>query len=198
MKTTYALSSILFVGMLTASCALGQSPRSAATTTVRGEELAPLEIVCRRLEAKGKPRALFPGAVPFTGPKGDGRSGANGFLISVYERRKTQGSRLSGFFKRRGSARGVQIVHPFKSGHLVVTVWKEFANITNDGIWHGYGGRDSSALQKTKKFADVFPLEEGREYRLTSQLKSDGRYRLLINGIGVASARISDALPLDM
>jgi len=67
--------------------------------------------VCARLEAKKPPEGLAAGAIPFSAPRGEGRSGANGFLIEAAAGWDRRGTAWSCTYCRTESAEGVHFIN---------------------------------------------------------------------------------------
>ena len=158
-----------------------------------------LERVCQRLQAKRAPKDLRRGVIHFTAPHGNGRRGANGALVRAAPL-GDRGSVWSMRFQRGGSARGIQIVHPFKRGHVMVTVHQRGAHIVAGGHWADSGytrlGPRAVDVVRSPDFERVFPLAEHTPHQLTSVMRPDGVYQLYVARRLVAAARVDAAEPL--
>jgi hypothetical protein len=154
-------------------------------------------MVCETLAAKRAPSGLSSAAIAFEAPRGDGRSGANGIALEVDTRAPVLGTRWSGRFRRSGSARGLQLIHPFKGGHVIVTVSNASVVLSTDGPWRSHFGWDTGVkAQTTPDFAKHFPLTDGKDAHLISQLAADGTFQFFVDNVLVAAARIGSAKPL--
>ncbi|MBW3540072.1 MAG: NPCBM/NEW2 domain-containing protein, partial [Planctomycetes bacterium] len=132
--------------------AIGPSPD--ATSAEQGR------LICERLEGKRQPQGLISGAKHFAAPRGEGRIGANGFYLPETGLPPRWGSSWSFSYQRAGHARGVDVIHPFRDGHVVVQLRAEGVSVYSGGDWQGYGAPRSESFEKTSDFAATFPIHE--------------------------------------
>jgi hypothetical protein len=160
--------------------------------------------VCQLLRAKADAVGLSHEAVAFTAPWGDGRSGANGFVIEAHPAWPEDGTRWELNWTWSGSARTAQIIHPWDDGHIVVSIFRwDDVKVTGVGRWTriGWGHRfleDDVPINTTDAFDVLLPLVEGEMYTFASELDSDGSYRLFLNGLLIVTATTTAAEPLDL
>ncbi len=154
--------------------------------------------VAARLEAKRGATGASPLAIAFDGPRGDGRGGAKGLLVCAGPEWAKLGTRWAFSYARGGSAFGLQIIHPFKNGQVIVHVKKEGVGLSTSRAWAeaGYGGGDRSALRPAEAFKKHFPLEDDKAHRITSTLLPDGAYEMKVEDELVVSGRVRGATPL--
>jgi hypothetical protein len=161
--------------------ASGETLRSTA-----GQDLA------ERLAAKAKPRGVASGAISFTGPSGDGRRGANGVFLPVAgENWNVTGTQLSCRFMRSQSGRWLQLIHPFRDGHVLVTVRTERVYVRVDGSWPGYGGDSNHPVTELASLAAAMPLKPGVFAEIRSRVFSDGHLEVAVDGQPVARSKIN-------
>jgi serpin B len=159
-----------------------------------------LREVCDLLTGKKNPKGLCKVATHFTAPSGKGRWGANGFLINASKDWKEKGTLWDFRYERARSARCFQVIHPFKKGHILVTVSGDI-RISTIGEWVqvGWSGAGSNVvLTKGAAFGQMLPFEDNREYQIASYLDSAGNYQLFVDQELVASATINRAKPLSL
>ena len=158
------------------------------------------EIVCHSLAAKKDPASLWRDAIPFAAPRGDGRSGANGFLLPADESWEGKGTQWRFLYRRSADAFGVQMIHPWKDGHVIVTFGPSGVGISTVGAWTriGWAGLATEPLILTTAYTKVFPLAIGEKRQLTSLLTSKGVLRISIGSDLVAGTVIRDAKTLDL
>lgn len=158
-------------------------------------------VVCEVLQAKTSPKGLIDGGVAFNGPSGDGRRGANGIVVAAPDEWTKRGTVWHCTYRRGGTARGVQFIHPLAGGHVVVTVSNANVQANSVATWpdeRGYTGRIGSIpLVKAPTFAEVFKLGE-EPHELTSQLLPNGVFGFYVDGNLMAAGRFTGVQPLDM
>ena len=174
--------------------------KQPAAGTLPGIESAS---ACTKLEAKKPPVGLTPGAIPFSAPRGDGRSGANGFLVEATAGWETRGTAWACTYRRaHGDARGVQFIHPFRTGHIVVTVSRNGLHVGSPGKWPSHGftptQRTSLPLAKAINYAQAFDIEGDPARKLVSVLAPNGRYQFVLDGQLVAWSVVPFAMPLQL
>ena len=179
------------------------APPAPAVSSRQGPpaaEVQPVAEVCTRMAAKQAPQGLRPDAIPFTGPRGDGRSGGNGLLIAAPKGWLANGTQWTFLYERSAEAYGFQTIHPWRQGHALVTVTPSRILISTCGSWAktGWGGGDSLPIVKAEAYDQVMPIEPDRKHLVTSELDPEGNYRLWIDELLVASATIRDASPLGL
>jgi len=172
---------------------------SIAVAPATAPDTSGISLICEKLESKRAPTALNAQAVAFNAPPGDGRRGANGFLIAAPAGWETKGTVWSCEFARDGHSRGILFIHPYQAGHVVVTVGPTGFHIGSPGEWpksRTYGpGYKGFPLQKSADFAEVFKLED-QSHRLTSKLAANGSYEFLLDGKVVATTQVTSVLPM--
>lgn len=157
-----------------------------------------LTTVAVRLGAKGPTQNVHRLARAFDGPRGDGRSGARGVAVQGGQLWPRLGTRWRFGWLRGGSAWGVQIIHPFRGGQVVIHVKKGGLGVSTPRAWTevGYGPADAKALTRTDAYDRLFPLEDDRLYWIDSALRPDGSYELSIGDQVVATGRLGAAHPI--
>lgn len=154
--------------------------------------------VATTLEGKRGAAGANPLAIVFDAPRGDGRGGAKGVLVCGGPEWAKLGSRWSFTYARGGSAFGLQIIHPFQNGQVIVHLKREGVGISGPRAWTeaGYGGGDRAALRPTEAFKKLFPLAEDKPYRVVSTLLPDGAYEMKVEDEAVVSGQVRAAQPL--
>lgn len=156
--------------------------------------------ICERVAAKTGAVGMADGVQPFDGPGGDGRRYAKGVLVPAPAGWQETGTSWTFDYQRSGSPYGIQIIHPFKQGQVLVSLWRDVA-IGTGGPWDQFGWGDPKSHVTIKKAPDLaksLPLEtaEGATVRITSRLDAAGNYRLELDGRTIAEAKIDEVLPL--
>lgn len=170
-------------------------------------------LVCSRLNAKQLPSGLKLPAIVFTGPAGDGRRGSAGFVVrtqNISAKPNATNARQSGkaaggtrwdfLFQRAKSGFHFQAIHPFKRGHIVVSL-AQGVTIHRGGSWGkiGWGnpaGSDKVKLTPAGKEITAAWLPADVQHRIVSQLTEQGEYQLSIDGAVICKHKITDAKPL--
>jgi len=154
--------------------------------------------ICSMMHAKQMPADFQVEAMRFTGPSGDGRRGSAGFVVQTEKLIKASGTRLTFVFERDVSGYGFQVIHPFGSGHVLVSVHSGVA-IHRGGSWGdvGWGNPGTSdSVEMTEEASEILPLEANAPHKVVSQLSPLGDYRLWIDDQLVCLHAIRDAAPL--
>jgi len=152
------------------------------------------------LHAKAMPQGLLVPAMKFTGPSGDGRRGSAGFVVQSQNLVKGAGTRWRFVFQRDSSGYGFQVIHPFESGHILVTVHSG-VTIHRGGSWGDIGWGNPATSDKVVLPAAVntiFPLKTNVPHRIVSELLDNGDYQLLINETLIFRHTIEAAKPLSL
>ena len=159
-------------------------------------KVAPVAVAAS-LQAKGSATTPAANTVVFSGPTGNGRSGAKGILLKS---EPGSGSTWTFKYQRGGTAYGVEIIHPLGRGHAIVHLGKGGIGLSTPKAWTevGYGGGDSKRVNQNKTFDEIFPLKDGQEYEVVSRMSAGGAFELLIDGKSVATGRASGADPLSL
>ncbi|MBM79395.1 MAG: hypothetical protein CMJ78_02220 [Planctomycetaceae bacterium] len=157
-------------------------------------------LICSKLVAKAMPSKFSTNAMVFTGPAGDGRRGSAGFIVPAMMLMQAESTHWRFGFQRAASGYGFQIIHPFRNGHVVVSVASSVA-IHRGGYWGDIGwgnptGSDKVALSSAGK--EMLPLRPDRLYTVESILSPDGLLRLSINNILVCQQVIKTATPVTL
>jgi len=165
----------------------------------RVAELANRRQVCGALQAKASPKELAADAVHFTAPRGNGRGGANGFLIRASADWREKGTEWRFHYVRSGSARGLQIVHPWQEGQILVAIHPGVV-IVPGGRWAELGWRPSVGVPVQKEAAhdEVLPVKDAVGHEVVSQLHPGGSYRLYFDGALVGTAEVAGSMPLSL
>lgn len=174
-------------------CAVGRAEEPAAPFAGR----KPVT-VAGVLRAKGGASQLHRLARVFDGPRGNGRSGAKGVVVCSGMLWEKLGTRWAFRYRRSASAYGIQVIHPYKKGQVVVRITRGGVAVATPRAWTeiGYHHGDSKRLAFTEHFKEVFPLKEDRFADFVSTLRPDGSYELEANGEVVARGRFTAAHPL--
>ena len=157
--------------------------------------------VAESVRAKGDVERPAANVIPFDGPIGDGRIGAKGILVKSEDAAgDVQGSTWTFNYTRGGHARGLQIFHPRGKGQTIVHLNRDGVGITQHGQWRksGYSGGNAEGIRREKAFAEVFPLQDNRGYRIASRMDRTGNYALSIDGQVVATCTVGEASPLSL
>lgn len=179
---------------------LSEAIGSAAAAPPAGLRARAEGLVAQRLAGKRAPAGLAPGSIAFEGPRGDGRSGANGAIAPAPPGWRGSGTQWSFRYTRSRSARVVQVAHPWGDGHMLVTLRADGVHVAAPRAWAevGYDGRPGLALTEAPAAERVWPLDDGRSYAVRSQVDPGGTWQLSIDGEPVASATLGDAHPLSL
>lgn len=154
--------------------------------------------ICPLLHAKAMPQGLSVSAMRFTGPSGDGRRGSAGFVVQSQDLVTGHGTRWQFVFQRDPSGFGFQVIHPFESGHVLVSVHRG-VTIHRGGSWGSIGWGNPATSDKVLLPATaekLFPLKTNVPHNIVSELSDAGDYQLLIDGTLVCRHRIEKASPL--
>lgn len=151
--------------------------------------------IARRLEGKRGVFGKTPLAIAFDGPMGNGRRGAKGVVVRSGPEWFQRGTRWTFRYARSLSAYGLQLIHPFKDGQVIVHITKSGVGMSSPRAWTevGYHGGDRRALKQTEDHRDIFPMKDGEEYRFASTLAADGSYQLSVNDKVVVTAKVTKA-----
>jgi|GEM_PF-942369 len=162
----------------------------------------PATLICKKLIAMFGPVELAAAATPFAGPTGNGGRGANGFAISAPSDWQTAGTEFRFVYTFSGESNGLQLIHPFKNGHLRIQLHKDSVSFFPGGLWG-----PSTAPVYTRKGSEpalepgaqaVLPMAEGKDHPIVSRLETDGKYTISIDGKLVMSAKIDGVQPQGM
>lgn len=186
----------------------GKPPSAVGDTTASSSNVKPVEPVpetewlhvADEMQAKRDAIKLIEGATAFEGPPGNGRRGAHGFLLPVSPSSGARRSEWRFTWEWNDTARGVHVVHPFRTGHLLVLIYREYASIYPGGDWphDEYLGKSSHPVQTTEAYESLFPLSAKKPVTIVSRLEADGRYSLLIEDRVVLMSKIDAAEPLSL
>ena len=155
-------------------------------------------LICPMMHAKQMPTGFEVEAMKFTGPAGDGRRGSAGFVVQTEKLIKGPGTRFTFVFQRDGSGYGFQVIHPFGSGHVLITVYSG-VTIHRGESWGdiGWGNpRTSDKVEMTEDAREILPLESGTPHQVVSQLSDSGDYRLWIDDKLICLHAIREAASL--
>jgi hypothetical protein len=179
---------------LGAAAGIGAEPAEAPATL---EEAKPVSVTAR-LEGKRGAAGASPLAVAFDAPRGDGRGGAKGILACAGPEWMKLGTRWAFTYARGGSAFGLQIIHPLKSGQAIIHLKREGVGLSSARAWaqSGYGGGDRAPLRTSEVFKKLFPLVEDKPYRVVSTLLPDGAYEMKVEDEVVVTGQVRGAQPL--
>jgi hypothetical protein len=160
-------------------------------------------VVCQSLIAKTKPEGLAAEAVAFDAPPGDGRRGANGFLIPAPETWATKGTAWRCSYRRDGTANGIHFIHPFQQGQVVVTLLTGVVHVDSPGKWQpghlGYIPRTPGiSLEKSANFERVLNMSGKNWHDISSALLANGQILIHIDQKLVVTGRVAAAVPLEL
>lgn len=166
-------------------------------------DAAQVGLICDLLAAKRKPMGLTAHAIPFEGPAGDGRDGANGLVVAAPTNWESRGTQWTFQYRRSAGAEGMIIIHPFRSGHFRVVVNSTGAFLSRGGPWgsdgfHTYGQSDGKLLVARENVGSAWPLRGDQLYRIESRCDGGGGYELEVDGKVVCSTTVSEAKPQTM
>jgi hypothetical protein len=149
----------------------------------------------------------------FTGPSGDGRRGSAGFVVRLQDvgpatngasrsSTATDGTRWEFAFQRAASGFHFQVIHPFRQGHVLVSL-AQGVTIHRGGSWGSIGwgspaGSDKVELTDAGKETTASWLRADRAHQIVSQLTAEGDYQLSIDGAVMCRHRIEAASPLTL
>jgi len=154
--------------------------------------------ICSMMHAKQMPADFQVEAMRFTGPSGDGRRGSAGFVVQTEKLIKGSRTRLTFVFERDVSGYGFQVIHPFGSGHVLVSVHSSVA-IHRGGSWGdiGWGNPGTSdSVEMTEEAGEFLPLEANTPHSVVSQLSPLGNYGLWIDDKLICLHAVKNAAPL--
>jgi hypothetical protein len=184
-------------------------PRPVAATTLSGSKpastagTAPVLNVCPDLSATARVETQLENVVSFIPPLGGpvNNRGGRGVMLKNDPATGAAGTTWAFELKYRVPHGGVQIVHPFGTGHIVIHLRDDGLFVIPPGDvakepWQG-GDRKKINLARGK---GLFPLLAGtHQLRITSQLKANGKYTLSVGGaeFGTATFAAGQELVLD-
>jgi hypothetical protein len=156
--------------------------------------------VAQKLRGNQKPAGVAAGIITFTAPHGNGRRGANGVLLKVADDWQRDGTTWRLHYQRSGSAYGLQIIHPWRNGQVVVAIQKDGIRVHAGGAWSaiGYGGKGGLAVKDSPGLAQLLPIDGDRDRELVSRLDARGNYALYIDGQLAVLCTVTNAEPLDL
>ncbi len=177
---------------------LPEIPKTPGSALPAG--LAGVIEVAAEVKAKAKEVTVATGVIVFDAPGGDGRRGAKGVLLVNAPLTGKNGSTWSFNYSRKGSDRGLFIIHPHGQGQMISHVHKDGVGISTPRLWTevGYNVGDRKRVQKARGFDEVFPLKDDEVYQVVSRLDGQGGYDLTINGKSMAAARVAATSPLSL
>ena len=176
--------------------AVERPPLVPPPTTVSSAPIA----VASEIKAKGDVKTPGPNVLPFSAPKGNGRSGAIGLLVKNPPAASRTGSEWAFNYKRAGTAYPLQIIHPHGRGQFIVHINKDNVGASTPGHWYevGFLGGDTKRIKMSRVSSSIFPLVDDTEYAVVSRVTSTGAFELTINGQVVATGRATGAEPLSL
>jgi hypothetical protein len=176
--------------------ALERPPLVPPPTTVSSSPIA----VASEIKAKGDVKTPGPNVLPFSAPKGNGRSGAIGLLIKNPPAANRSGSEWAFNYKRGGTAYPLQIIHPHGRGQFIVHINKDNVGASTPEHWYqvGFLGGDTKRIKMSRVSSSIFPLVDDTDYAVVSRVSPTGAFELTINGQVVATGRATGAEPLSL
>jgi len=147
-------------------------------------------ILCKTLATKRRPDGLSPTATAFNGPRGDGRSGANGIYFPSCSFSPNEGTAIEFEYSRSGTARGLHVIHPYRDGHFVVLLHEKGVALFAGGQWTGYLASSKYPLRKTPAYDATFPIGK---VSMVSIVRPDGTYQLFANGKEILTSQVAQA-----
>ncbi|HEX8911463.1 MAG TPA: hypothetical protein VF796_03815, partial [Humisphaera sp.] len=174
---------------------VSESSASSASSPGNAAAAAPW-LAVGTLESRKPPvLAKSAGLVPFKVPNHDQWwTGSNGVLVRpgpAWERVGTV------WFCPAHTRRpwGVRFVHPFKDGHVLVSLGEKVVEVQAGGAWREKGRNVQVTM--TPEAQGLFPIPRDTACAIRSELLPDGTFRLLVNDKLVATARIDEVRPLE-
>lgn len=161
-----------------------------------------LQRVCPKLAAKHRAvNDLHPGGSAFDAPRGDGRSGALGFVLDADPIWREQGTTWEFDYFVGDFAHGFQVVHPWQEGQIVVDLMRPGrTRVFLGGSWYVFGwqqkGPKPELVDDTGSLAWLQLQPSQKIVRVKSHLAASGRYELRFDGELVSSGQIEEAEPL--
>ena len=183
----------------TATVTVDPSPDELQVTTARPTNGTAM-LICERLQSKRGPVSPNPSTQPIQGPRGNGRSGANGILIpAAPEGWRESGTEYRCQYVRDGHARFLMMWHPFQDGVMLVTIRDNFVNLYPGGVWYSYGGgQHQYPHERTAAFDEMFPIPHGKKISVRSRLFATGDYELFIDDRLMLTANFESVQPMEL
>jgi len=170
---------------------------AATAGTSRGRPQLPAHrIVATSLRAKAAPSELAPEAAAFSAPKGDGRVGSNGILVSSPAGWQERGTIWTCTYSRAVTGTGIHFVHPMGNGQVTVGVSETELRVNSRPIWPTDEG-PKVQLELSPDFQRLFRLD-AEPHRLTSILAADGTFQFYLDDTLVATGKAPVGLPLQL
>ncbi len=185
-----------------------QSSKSAAAprktdnsrTTTAKQTTFQLEPVCAAVTAGRAIVEPISEAIAFTAPRGDGRGGANGVLVQASADWLQHGTEWKFEYERKGAAWGVQVIHPWKDGHILVGIHPS-VQVMAGGPWTAIGWHlrgPAIEISQGAAYGEFLPVANSKPHVISSRLDSDGQYRLTLDDRVVAEATVTECRPLSL
>ncbi|MFA6291294.1 MAG: LamG-like jellyroll fold domain-containing protein, partial [Victivallales bacterium] len=136
---------------------------------------------------------LNPKAKIFTPPAGDGRGNRNGIFISTKANWLEIGTSWTFKYKRNGTDWGLQVLHPYMTGQVIIHINRSAVGISTPTSWFttGWTGWNESSLTKTADFDTIFPLVGDQEYNVITNLAANGDVSIIFDGKVIANGIVS-------
>jgi hypothetical protein len=160
---------------------------------------APIVQVGSELRAWGRLASPAPEAITFECPNANSQGrGGRAVVLKNDPTAGRSGSTWTTDYTRTGNVSNLQLVHPFREGHVVVTLRKTGLDLETPTFWeaNGWDGSNHKRIRMTTDGAALFPLQDGQKYEVESQLRANGSYTIKINGKVAANAQVSTASAL--
>jgi hypothetical protein len=156
--------------------------------------------VASEIKGKGSVKNPAAGVVAFDGPNGDGRRGTKGLVLMNDAGVGRNGSEWSFNYTRGGTAWGLQIIHPYGRGQVIVHINKNDIGVSTPEKWSevGFGHGDKKRVKMARISNSIFPLVDDTEYAVISRVSRSGAIEITINGQVMATARASGVSPLSL
>ncbi|MDA7667633.1 PA14 domain-containing protein [bacterium] len=175
----------------------GNSIRSRKTNLAVIASSDETQSMIARTVADRSVRISHTAVVPFVPPWGDGRSRRNGIILAANPQFQELGSVWEFDYLTRDP--GIQLIHPFADGHVVVTIQRNSIGLSSPEKWTeiGYGNGDSSSVTRLDEFESVFPIVDGQRYKIKSVLTPNGEFFLFMDDKLVAVGTSPPAHQID-
>ena len=178
--------------------AVGVSPAATSKPDAAQAE-GVLPLVCEEV-ATGwtAPKILVSGGIAILPPPRDGRRAAQGVLVPAPQDWESRGTAWTCRYSRTAIGYGgIQFIHPYQKGHVLVTVGEEGVGATSLGRWPGYRpGRESVVLARGAKSGGTLQFEPDVVYQFTSSVSRDGNLSFHVDGKLIGTTMVWAAAPL--
>lgn len=175
-------------------------PAATAPVTPPARAEAPKVEVTAQLMCTAYVKSALSNLVAFMTPVGPLRArGGRGVLLKNDPATGRLGTTWTFTLSRKAPDAGVQIVHPFGDGHIIVHLRPEglFLVAPPEVAKTPWVGGDSTMIKLTEAGAKIFPFSK-RSYQVVSQLSATGKYTISLNGEVAGTASLAPGPPLSL